>query len=217
MSDETPIRAAGVPPEWTPRPEILSERFDDALVLAADAHRKQHRKGSEIAYVGHLLGVCSMVIEEGGDEDMAIAALLHDIVEDQGGMPRLQEVRERFGDKVADIVLACTDTLEESVRGEQDSQARKDAYLAHLEHQPPEILIVSLADKLYNARAIRRDYIEIGEDLWERFNSKRDGTLRYYQNLSATFSRVLPTCRMTKELEHVVSSLTAEVGRHART
>jgi len=96
MIDATANRTGGGPHEWEPRPEILSERFDEALSVAAAAHRQQRRKGSEIAYIGHLLGVCSMVIEEGGDEDMAIAALLHDVVEDQGGKRRLEEIRERF-------------------------------------------------------------------------------------------------------------------------
>ena len=217
MSDEISSRTPDAPHHWRPHPEILSERFEDALALAASAHRNQRRKGSEIAYVGHLLGVCALVIEEGGNEDEAIAALLHDVVEDQGGKSRLEEIRERFGDRVATIVRACSDRIgddghDPTEQGKDAWRARKEEYLEHLEHQPPEVLIVSLADKLYNARAISRDYTEIGEALWPRFTGERDGTVWYYRSLSEKFSRLLPTCRMSRELEQITSSLAEEVG-----
>jgi (p)ppGpp synthase/HD superfamily hydrolase len=196
--------------EWTPRPEMLGEQFDEALELAAQAHRQQRRKGSSVPYIGHLLGVCAMVIEEGGGETEAIAALLHDIVEDQGGSERLAEVRSRFGEAVATIVEACSDRIDRE--NELPWRERKATYLAHLDSQPTEVLIVSLADKLYNARAIQRDYRQSGAKLWERFNAERGETLWYYRELSHRFARLMPDCRMTRELATVVADLEREVA-----
>ncbi len=181
----------------------LGKRFEEALAFAAEKHRTQVRKGSGVPYIGHLLGVCSLVIEDGGDEDEAIAALLHDAAEDQGGEKTLAEIRDRFGDAVADIVLACSDTLEEP---KPKWRARKEAYLEHLEHQPEPVLHVSLADKLFNARAILRDYLLVGEELWTRFKSGRDGQLWYYRELADVFARLLPG-RMSSELTEVVHAL----------
>jgi (p)ppGpp synthase/HD superfamily hydrolase len=189
-------------------PEVLGPRFEDALQFAAVTHRDHARKGSGISYVGHLLGVCSLVIEDGGDEDEAIAALLHDAAEDRGGETILAEIRERFGDPVADIVLACSDTLEEP---KPKWRQRKQAYLDHLEHQPTPVLRVSLADKLFNARAILRDYLVVGEDLWKRFSAGCDGQLWYYRQLADRFSRLLPG-RMASELDEVVHELEQTVA-----
>jgi (p)ppGpp synthase/HD superfamily hydrolase len=144
---------------------LLGEDFERALKFAAKTHRSQRRKGTKVPYIGHLLGVCSLVIEDGGDEHEAIAALLHDAAEDQGGEATLHEIRRRFGDDVADIVLACSDTL---VEPKPEWRKRKEDYLRHLEHQPVGVLRVSLADKLFNARAILRDYLVVGEELWGR-------------------------------------------------
>lgn len=181
----------------------LGDRFTDALAFAARAHRRQRRKGSEVPYLGHLLGVCSLVIEEGGSEDEAIAALLHDAVEDQGGEAMLQEIREQFGDAVADVVLACSDTTEEP---KPPWRGRKEAYLAHLEEQPPAVLRISLADKLFNARAILRDFLEVGDEIWERFREGRDAQLWYYGELASAFRRVSPG-RMADELHATVERL----------
>ncbi len=145
---------------------VLGERFEQALQFAATTHRTQLRKGSNVPYVGHLLGVCSLVIEDGGSEDEAIAALLHDAVEDQGGGRMLEDIRVRFGDHVAAIVDACSDRVESP---KPPWKERKAAYLEHLEHQPRAVLRVSLADKLFNARAILRDHLVVGEELWSRF------------------------------------------------
>src|SRR5947208_2654347 len=177
-------------------PPALGERFEEALQFAAATHRLQRRKGSDVPYIGHLLGVCSLVIEDGGDEDEAIAALLHDAAEDQGGEAMLDEIRQKFGDGVAEIVLACSDTL---VEPKPEWRKRKEDYLDHLEHQPAPVLRVSLADKLFNARAILRDYLVVGEDLWKRFSSGREGQLWYYRRLADRFSRLLPG-RMASEL-----------------
>src|SRR5258708_4878310 len=147
----------------------LSERFDEALVYAAELHRTQTRKGGDIPYLGHLLSVASLVIEGGGTETQAIAGLLHDAVEDQGGAPVLVEIREKFGDDVATIVAECSDT-DEVPKPPWD--ARKQTYIDHLGDAGDDTILVSLADKLDNARAILRDYRTDGEQLWQRFSVK---------------------------------------------
>lgn len=187
---------------------FFSERFTEALAYAVEKHNTQARKGSngKVAYVGHLPGVCSLVIEAGGSETQAIAALLHDAPEDQGGQQTLDEIRERFGDPVADIVLACTDTLKDE---KPDWRARKTAYLEHLKDRDEATLMVSLADKLFNAHAILRDYKEVGEQVWRRFKAGREGQLWYYGRLSAEFTRLLPQSPMTHELASIVAELPA--------
>ena len=190
------------------KPVVLSDRFEQALQFAATTHRSQVRKGSGIPYIGHLLGVCSLVIEDGGDEDEAIAALLHDAAEDQGGEEMLDEIRRRFGDRVATIVAACSDTFESP---KPPWRARKGSYLEHLEQQPKSVLRVSLADKLFNARAILRDYLVVGDELWARFQSGRDGQLWYYRELADRFMTLLPG-RMAGELATVVDDLEQAVG-----
>ncbi len=182
---------------------MLGERFERALGFAARTHRTQVRKGRSIPYVGHLLGVCSLVIEEGGGEDEVIAALLHDAAEDQGGEDILREIREAFGDDVAAIVEACSDTMEEP---KPPWRQRKEAYLAHLAEQPDSVLLVSLADKLFNARAILRDYLDVGDELWRRFRAGRDGQLWYCRELADAFGRLAPG-RMASELADVVDEL----------
>src|SRR5574338_1076604 len=126
-------------------PPLLGARFDDALVFAARLHRRQIRKGTRIPYIAHLLAVTALVVEDGGDEDQAIAALLHDSVEDQGGLATLEEIRQRFGERVAGIVLACSDS---TTSPRPPWRERKENYLAHLKHAPPDALRVSLADKV---------------------------------------------------------------------
>jgi len=196
-------RMAIEPREPKPRDQLLGERFEEALQFAAVAHRTQVRKGSGIPYVGHLLGVCSLVIEDGGDEDEAIAALLHDAAEDQGGERMLDEIRRRFGERVAAIVAACSDTFDSP---KPPWRARKDAYLQHLDGETESVLRVSLADKLFNARAILRDFLLVGDDVWTRFQTGRDGQLWYYRELADRFNVLLPD-RMAGELSEVVDEL----------
>lgn len=184
-------------------PIVLGERFEQALQFAAATHRSQVRKGGGIPYVGHLLGVCSLVIEDGGDEDEAIAGLLHDAAEDQGGEAMLDEIRTRFGDHVADIVAACSDTFETP---KPPWQARKQTYIDHLEDQPDPVLRLSLADKLFNARAILRDYLLVGDPVWTRFKAGRDAQLWYYRELATRFNLLLPG-RMAAELGEVIDDL----------
>jgi (p)ppGpp synthase/HD superfamily hydrolase len=168
---------------------LLTNRFDEALTFAHRLHRDQTRKGTNIPYISHLLIVSALVIEHGGNEDQAIAALLHDGPEDQGGEATLAMIREMFGDDVAAIVADCTDSW---VEPKPPWRARKEAYLAKLGSKPKASLLVSLADKTHNAEAILHDYSELGDALWSRFNGGKEGTHWYYQSLAAIYRATLP-------------------------
>jgi len=181
----------------------LSDRFQEALVFSTELHAAQVRKGTDIPYASHLLIVAGYVLDHGGSEDEAIAALLHDAVEDQGGLAVAKEIRERFGPEVEEIVKACSDA--HSVP-KPPWRERKEAYLRHLETVSPSVRRVSAADKLHNARAILRDLRTEGESLWERFNGGRDGTLWYYRSLADTF-RNLDTGALAEELDRVVKAI----------
>lgn len=173
---------------------MLSERFTQAVDYAREAHASQTRKGTSIPYIAHLLGVASLVLDYGGDEDQAIAALLHDTIEDQGAHHE-PLIRMQFGDRVADIVLACTDgTLEGKIAAatpeakRADWGRRKERYLAHLADARDDVLLVSGCDKLHNARAIVSDVRQIGHAVFARFTGKRDGTLWYYREIARVFA-----------------------------
>ncbi len=199
----------------------LGHRFDEALHLAADLHRGDVRKGGDIPYLSHLLAVAALVVEDGGSEDEAIAALLHDAAEEHGHH-QLDVIGARFGDEVRGIVAACTDTL---VAGKAEWETRKRAYLAHLRTGGVRpALRVSLADKLHNARAILRDYLAHGEELWARFRRGPDHQLWYYRALARTFHEVQPGPMATELVEAVgeLGRLVAEsearaAGRRGRT
>lgn len=182
---------------------ILSSRFEEALVYAARLHAGQVRKGSQVPYLAHLLAVASIVLEQGGNEDEAIAALLHDAVEDQGGKATREEIRRRFGEAVVQIVDGCTDT---DVHPKPPWQPRKEAHLAHLRHASPSVRLVVAADKLHNARTILADYRVLGEALWSRFSGGKEGTLWYYRALVETL-RAHGSTPLLKELDRVVSEL----------
>jgi (p)ppGpp synthase/HD superfamily hydrolase len=186
----------------------LGPRFTRALELAYELHAGQTRKGSGVPYFGHLLGVTSIVIETGSSEDEAIAALLHDAAEDQGGRETLARIGSEFGDDVAEIVESCSDSLGDP---KPPWRERKRAYLEHLEEAGESALKVSLADKLHNARTIVVDYRDVGEALWERFNADRDQVLEYYRALAAIFSRLTPGALAT-ELAVTVGELDALVA-----
>jgi GTP pyrophosphokinase len=181
----------------------LSARFEDALVFAARLHAMQVRKGTAVPYVAHLLAVAGLVLEHGGDEDTAIAALLHDAVEDQGGAATREAIRARFGDRVAGIVDGCTDT---DVTPKPPWRARKEAYLDHLPTTSDEVRLVSAADKLHNARTILADYRLRGEPVWQRFNGGRAGTLWYYRALVTAF-RAVENTPLVEELDRTVTEL----------
>lgn len=168
----------------------LSARFRDALVYATQLHARQTRKGTSIPYAGHLLAVAALVVEDGGTEDEAIAALLHDAVEDQGGLPVLERIRGLFGERIAEIVQGCSDSDVVDPTQKPPWRERKTHYLDHLRHTADRgLLRVSCADKLSNARAILSDYRQVGEALWARFNpdAGREGELWYYQSLADVF------------------------------
>jgi HD domain len=196
----------------TPPPQPrLGDRFEKALAYTFQAHRQQTRKGTDTPYMGHLLGVASLVIEDGGDEDQVIAALLHDAVEDQGGQPRLADIRAHFGPAVAAIVEACSDS---AVVGEKAPwRERKEKYLKHLASAPPEVLRVSAADKLYNARAILADYRALGEGLWSRFSAPREDILWYYESLVRIFRQRGPA-GLARDLESALRTLHYLVKRY---
>ena len=186
---------------------ILSQRFEDALVYAARLHAKQIRKGTTIPYVSHLLSVASIVLEHGANEVETIAALLHDAIEDQGGTETREEIRRRFGDAVVSIVDGCTDA---EVIPKPPWKERKEQYIARLSHASPSILLVSAADKLHNARAILGDYRALGENLWDRFNGGKEGTLWYYKSLVDAFKQAAAGTALApliEELERVVGEI----------
>jgi GTP pyrophosphokinase len=185
----------------------LGPRFTRAFSFAARKHAGQTRKASTIPYLAHLMGVASLVLEFGGDEDMAIAALLHDVVEDCGGASMLREVRRRFGTRVAKIVAGCTDSDRDP---KPPWRERKDYYLRHLKTADAETRLVSAADKLNNVRSILSDYREVGESIWARFNGGRQGTLWYYRALLEEFSRRKPN-RLIREFRLAVEELEASV------
>lgn len=168
-------------------------------------HADQKRKGTQTPYLAHLLGVAGLVLCDSGGEDEAIAALLHDAVEDAGGLERLEDIRGLFGDRVAEIVAECSDSFEQP---KPPWRERKEAYLAHLGTASDAALRVSLADKLDNARAILRDYRECGEELWKRFNADRGSQLWYYHSLADTFKERRPG-PMADELARLVAELEA--------
>ena len=168
---------------------MLTDRFDEALAYASRLHRTQIRKGSGIPYVSHLLGVASIALENGADEDQAIAALLHDAVEDQGGSAQLEAIRAKFGNRVAEIVDHCTDA---DTDPKPPWRKRKEEYVASLAHKPAASLMVSLADKTHNAGAIVADLVVHGEMVWLRFTGGREGTLWYYSELAAAFEAQVP-------------------------
>ncbi|MGH7587486.1 MAG: HD domain-containing protein [Gemmatimonadota bacterium] len=174
----------------------LGAPFMDALRMAAEIHQSQVRKGTDIPYIGHLMAVCALVIQAGGDENEVIAALLHDALEDTGLSPR--EIRERYGERVLEIVQGCSDGLPEGVSGSEERDTpdrgphnwfeRKARYHKHLRTADPSVLKVSCADKIDNARAIAIDLHRLGEALWERFNAGRDAQLWNYRTLAGIFA-----------------------------
>lgn len=181
----------------------LSQRFEEALIYATRLHAQQFRKGTDVPYVAHLLAVAALVLENDGNEDEAIAALLHDAIEDQGGPQTREEIRRRFGDAITAIVDGCTDT---DHHPKPPWQQRKEAYLKHLPTATKSVLLVSAADKLHNARTILDDYRLIGDEVWSRFSGGKQGTLWYYRALVDSL-KATGGSRLIEELERVVTEL----------
>jgi len=190
----------------------LSTRFEEALVFATQLHAGQTRKGTTIPYISHLLAVTAIVLEHGDDEDEAIAALLHDSIEDQGGASTREEIRRRFGDGVVEIVDGCTDT---DVMPKPPWRVRKEAYIAHISVASAPVRLVSAADKLHNARAVLQDYRIVGEALWKRFNGGKEGTLWYYRAVVDAL-RKAGTSPLIEELDRVVSEIECLAGDNVR-
>ena len=186
---------------------ILGERFVAAVALAVELHARQARKGNGLPYLSHPLAVASLVLEHGGDEDQAIAALLHDGPEDQGGEATLARIRAQFGDRVAGIVAACSDTFESP---KPPWRARKEAFIARLPAEGPDALLVTLADKVHNARTLVADVRADGAASLDRFTGGRAGTVWYYRTLADRLGALEPGPLAT-ELAELVGELVAEM------
>lgn len=182
---------------------MLTERFERALVYATRLHRDQRRKGSGVPYVSHLLAVCELTLEYGGDEDEAIAALLHDAIEDQGGARARAGILHEFGPRVTEIVEGCTDTDQSP---KPAWRARKEVYIKHVAEASPSVRLVSACDKLHNARSVVMDYRVYGEALWDRFTGGREGTLWYYRAMLNALRAAGPSA-VVEELDRVVTEL----------
>jgi len=194
----------------------LSPKFTEALLYAGEVHGRQRRKGSGIPFMAHLLGVASIVLEDGGDEEVGIAALLHDAVEDHPREGKTErEILERFGPRVHRVVLGCTDT--DPAGGKKGSwETRKQRFIDHLRHEAsPDVLLVATADKLYNARSIINDMRLVGEEVWSRFSVPRDKTLWYYREVTRALKEQIPRSpdRLVRELEGIVWALEHGVRR----
>jgi (p)ppGpp synthase/HD superfamily hydrolase len=187
----------------------LTERFNEALQYAAQLHAGQVRKVSGEPYVAHLLGVTSNALDYGADEDEAIAALLHDAIEDQGGIATGEEIERRFGASVAGIVRGCTDS---DAKPKPPWQERKDAFLARLAHASPSIRLVVAADKLHNVRSLLRDYRSQGEAIWRHFKGGREKILWYYRAVAEVLKQS-GTTLLVEELDRAVTELERLVGR----
>jgi (p)ppGpp synthase/HD superfamily hydrolase len=186
-----------------PQVTNLGPRFDEAFRFAAEKHATQTRKRTNVPYISHLMSVAALVLEAGGGENEAIAALLHDVVEDCGGKPVLEEVRRRFGGRVAKIVEGCTDAY---TIPKPPWKQRKVDYLEGLRQADADVRLVSAADKLHNVRTILADYRQEGDSVWERFSGRREGTLWYYRAVLDVLRKGTPN-RLVNELQLVVTEL----------
>ena len=193
-----------------------TDRFAEAFKFVAHEHRNQLRKSTTIPYISHLMSVSALVWENGGDEDQAIAGLLHDVIEDAdppSAVPRIRkEILEQFGQKVLGLVDGCTDGVQDADGEKAPWRVRKETYLNHLQHESAELLLVSCCDKLHNARAIYTDLISHGESMFERFTGKKEGTLWYYQQLSKIYQAKIPNVIAARELASVVDAITSIYG-----
>ena len=196
-------------------PPALTSRFLAAVALASEVHGRQRRKGTDIPYMAHLLVVTGLVLEDGGDEDEAIAAMLHDAVEDGGGRPMLERITREFGPRVAEIVEACSDQIDVPA-AQAPWRVRKVPYLAHLAEVTDQgVLRVSLADKVHNARSLVRDHREEGPALWERFPTRTvEDQLWYYRALLELFESRCPG-PLSKDLREGVEELAELAARDA--
>ena len=182
---------------------MLTDRFEAALAFAAQIHQDHSRKRSQVPYLSHLLSVAALVLEDGGGEDEAIAALLHDAIEDQGHRTDLADLRRRFGARVAEIVDACSDTDQHP---KPPWRGRKEAFIDRMRHAPPDVLRVACADKLHNARSTLADLRLQGPSAWDKFGAGRDEQLWYYGSLSELFEQRMPG-PLSAELARTVAEI----------
>lgn len=181
----------------------LTHRFESALTYAAQLHSTQLRKQSTVPYISHLLGVASLVLEDGGDEDQAIAALLHDAVEDQGGSSTREAIRQRYGEQVTRLIDGCTEIQSHP---QPSWKIRKLNYIDALQQAPPEVLRITLADKLHNARSILFGRHELGAAVWDRFGAPKEEVLWFYRRVADVIGASLDS-PMLKELSQVLKQL----------
>ena len=200
------------------RERTLSAKFTEALIFSIEIHGRQRRKGSGIPFMAHLLGVTAIVLEDGGDEEQGIAALLHDAVEDHPRHGQTQrEILDRFGPRVHHIVMGCTEpdphALERGVKGPWEN--RKRDYIEHLRGADADVLLVAAADKLYNARSILNDMRNVGEEIWKRFSVPREKTLWYYREVTRALQEAGPRspARLVRELAGIVVAMERGVAR----
>jgi (p)ppGpp synthase/HD superfamily hydrolase len=202
---------------------VLTDRYTSAVDYARRVHADDTRKGTDIPYLSHVLAASALVLEAGGTEDQAIAALLHDAAEDHGGQDRLDDIRNEFGTDVANLVEACSDSLVADRTAKEDWWTRKVRYLRKLREESPEAALVSCADKLHNARAVLGDYRLLDEQLWSRFNADagRRGTLWYYRSLAAVLEGRLAdgdpaatalAAELTRTVDSLVDAVADRVG-----
>jgi hypothetical protein len=190
----------------------LSPKFQDAVIYSTHWHRDQTRKSTSLPYILHPLGVASLILEAGGDEELAIAGLLHDVPEDCGGEARLREIEQEFGSRVAEIVRACSDTLVEDRENKAPYQERKQAHLNHLANADDGILVVTAADKLHNARSIATDFLNQGDDLWARFNGSQEQILWYYESMYFLLTTRQVSQTLMTPLREAIQSMGGKVG-----
>lgn len=192
---------------------MFTERYNNALEYVSLLHCNQTRKGTETPYISHLVAVSLIALEHGANEDEAIAALLHDAVEDQGGLATLKAIETQFGKNVANIVAGCTDSIVDTQQGEAKLpwQSRKEQYIAHLATVEPSVRLVSTADKYHNAMSILRDYKDLNEALWSRFTGGKAGTLWYYRALVEAFKKH-ESSPLVNKLEQIVAELEQLAG-----
>jgi GTP pyrophosphokinase len=193
---------------------MLGERFDEAFKLASALHREQTRKDTPIPYISHLMAVAGIVLEANAYldfdniEDIAIGALLHDAIEDQGHQITLNEIRQRFGDTVHRIVCDCSDAeITEKNQEKAPWRKRKDAYISRIRNKPRESILVACADKLHNARSIMFDYDKVGDKVWDRFNPEKEDTLWYYESLYDGFADAWPENPLLPDLRAVITRM----------
>ena len=199
---------------------LLGQRFDDAFALVSELHRCQRRKGTPVPYVSHLMAVAGIVLESNAYrpmdkvEDVAIGALLHDAIEDQGHKITLDEIRQRFGETVHRIVLECTDAvITAEGQNKPPWKERKEAYLARIPSNSRDTLLVSCADKLHNARCILFDYERVGDQIWDRFSADKADTAWYYRRLAEEFEEAWPENPLLPDFKGLVERMALAAGQ----